>query len=41
MFKASPSVSVMPEPLTVTKLNTLPAVVRVPVPVNVIVPVWV
>lgn len=40
-LSASPSVSVMPEPLTVTPLNVLPAVVSVPVPVNVIVPVWV
>jgi hypothetical protein len=31
----------MPAPSTVTPLNVLPAVVRVAVPVNVIVPVWV
>ena len=41
MFNASPSVTVMPEPLTVTPLNVLPAVVSVAVAVNVIVPVWV
>jgi hypothetical protein len=38
---ASPSVTVMPEPLIVTPLNVLPAVVSVAVAVNVIVPVWV
>ena len=41
MFNASPSVTVMPEPLTVTPLNVLPAVVSVPVPVNITLPVWV
>ena len=41
MLSASPSVTVIPEPSTVTPLNVLPAVVRVPVPENVIVPVWV
>ena len=38
IFNASPSVSVMPEPLTVTPLNALPAVISVPVSVIVIVP---
>lgn len=41
MLSASPSVTVMPEPLIVTPLNVLPAVVSVAVAVNVIVPVWV
>ena len=41
VFNASPSVSVIPEPLTVTPLNVLPAVVSIPVPVNVTVPVCV
>lgn len=41
IFNASPSVTVMPELLTVTVLNVLPAVVSVPVPLNVTVPVWV
>jgi hypothetical protein len=38
MFSASPSVSVIPAPFTVTPLKVLPAVVRVPVPVNDTVP---
>lgn len=40
MLSASPSVSVMPAPFTVTPLNVLPAVVSVPVPAKVIMPVW-
>lgn len=38
VFNASPSVTVMPEPLIVMLLGNLPAVVSVPVPVIVIVP---
>jgi hypothetical protein len=41
VFKASPRVTVIPAPLIVTPLNVLPAVISVPVPANVIVPVWV
>jgi hypothetical protein len=37
--KASPRVTVMPTPLTVTAANVLPADVIVPVPLIVIVPV--
>ena len=39
IFKASPSVTVIPTPFTVTPLNVLPAVVSVPVPESVTVPV--
>jgi hypothetical protein len=38
---ASPRVSVMPAPSMLVVLNDLPAVVRVPVPVNVITPLYV
>ena len=38
-FKASPKVTVIPEPSTVKALNYLPAVVSVPVHVSVTVPV--
>jgi hypothetical protein len=41
MFNAPPRVTVMPTPFTVTPLNVLPAVVSVPVPVNVTAPVCV
>ncbi len=40
LVSASPKVTVMPEPFTVTLLKVLPAVVIVPVPVRVMLPVW-
>jgi hypothetical protein len=41
IFKSSPNATVIPAAFTVTPLNVLPAVVSVPVPINVIVPVCV
>ena len=41
VLRASPSVTVMPDPLTIKALKVLPAVVRVAVPVMVTVPVLV
>jgi hypothetical protein len=41
MFNASPSVTVPLTALIVTPLNVLPAVISVPAPMIVIVPVWV
>jgi hypothetical protein len=40
LVSASPKVTVMPEPFTVTLLKVLPDVVIVPVPVRVMLPVW-